>query len=521
MPIGDAENSSVEPAGLPAQPAILESAECPACHTMLRRVSAEPGARIRCLNCGHKFIAVPVGGNAVFEESVIRTPEGAPAIRAASLREPPTAGYWLLRIPAIIFFAGASFLGALLAYLVINELLTRQIYNFYSQFFASIYIPLLPLSGVILFLLTRSLSKIDGNGIRAAWRAGILTEPIPAPRASSLPYVLPLAVFGGVLPIIVARVSNGGVEETLISGLYGALLFYMGFAIDDLRQFIWRQENLAKACLRAFNSEADLEIEAPVPSGLLPACVPLFAALAMFCGILRMWEFYRFNNGNQSFVAVLMTISIALIFFAGTIYLLGRSWGRASKLWERAALETRVEYEMAGKQWTLWKRTVVFLPVFWTGFGLLWFALILAGQNGPRGIEIFTVLFACASGACFALWLSYFLRQAQLWVHAQALCMPAKEGLQPPLTARQPFLYSFVFWFACVISAVQTILFAIMLSSQYPYRGSSIKLESIIAFPLLLAMLHYPAIWLAFLLREFLNLEIALNNKVSAPMDAG
>src|SRR6185295_15676968 len=61
QPVTDAEaQAAVIPVPIPA-PAMTAAIECPGCGAKVRNIAVEPGIKIRCLNCGTRF--VPVASN--------------------------------------------------------------------------------------------------------------------------------------------------------------------------------------------------------------------------------------------------------------------------------------------------------------------------------------------------------------------------------------------------------------------------------------------------------------------------
>ena len=76
--------------------------ECPGCGAKLSNTHSDPGMKIRCLNCGARFTTGgDAGAGSILE---IEAP-----VKVKASREPRAAGYWLLRIPVIIYAAGMTF----------------------------------------------------------------------------------------------------------------------------------------------------------------------------------------------------------------------------------------------------------------------------------------------------------------------------------------------------------------------------------------------------------------------------
>ncbi|MCY3021521.1 MAG: hypothetical protein NTW87_21110 [Planctomycetota bacterium] len=186
------------PGDSPAGDEDAATATCPACGAVLRNVRVEPGARVRCLNCGKRF--APEHG-----QDARATDHGRDAHATGA---PRGAGYWLLRIPAAIVCAAGLVGTPLLMFTFIGALAVFRRGIRIEEFAGLLYMPLLAWQGVVLVFLTASLARVDAGGVLAAWRAGIIKGSLPAMPGSSLPYIAPLAVTGGLLPVVVICVSE-------------------------------------------------------------------------------------------------------------------------------------------------------------------------------------------------------------------------------------------------------------------------------------------------------------------------
>lgn len=498
------------PAAGPPPAAVLQSIVCPSCEAVLRNVSAQIGGTVRCLNCGKRFMVDGSARDALPQ----RESAGAPPARAIPAREPRAAGYWLLRIPAIIL-CGASLFGfALLMWNIGNFF--RWGFRFDSLVFLS-YWPLIPWAGGFLFFLSRAMSRIDASAAFLAWRRGIIKDSLPPATGSSLPYIAPLAIAGGVLPIACIRAVPDGMEATIIGTLIGAVMFYAGFALEDVRQFIWRQETLARSCCSELGIQTDRVSTHGIPAanGWLLSGALCLLAVAILSSTFRMlqWRTWRAEDIIPLFCALaLFAVSLSLL-------ILSRGWDRAVAWWQLAAGvaatkkrgDDSVRYLHTNAY--LWEqhrqgisppmRNFLRAPWIWTLCGMVWIFLMFAADEfrGIRFWESITVFSLCIMGALIAAWLSSFLAQVCRWRSAQEEVWSSQKGrLDAPLAG----LDRWMTWGLVALVALQFTLFGLWaLDNLFRTR---IRVETL-SVPLLMFMMHYPTLWLAMLLREALKLE--------------
>ncbi|MGD0093053.1 MAG: hypothetical protein ABSE73_24335 [Planctomycetota bacterium] len=298
----------------------LITANCPACGALLRNVQAAPGVSVRCLNCGRRFTPEPARSTGSLPVDA-HAPEG----RAAS-SPPRSPGYWLLRIPAAV---------ASLASLAIVPYILYEIakpFILYGTKFSGFrrplealtlgaYVPLVAWSAWALLFLARALARVDSGVTYVAWRAGALNRPLPAAPGSSLPYIAPVAALGGVgVPLTIAA-GNGGSDSlwiTFLLGVCGGTGFYLGFMLEDVRQFCWRQEQLARACFRAAGGRSKRGPEVLSGCRWLLSGAVLLVALAIFFVVL---DHLRYDRGEN---LIPLFFSFAFVGIAYSLLLLGR-----------------------------------------------------------------------------------------------------------------------------------------------------------------------------------------------------
>lgn len=461
------------------------TATCPHCGAAVRNVTAEAGTRVLCLNCGKRFVP----GQAK------ETEQGLEARATSSV--PRGAGYWLWRIPALIACAGAVVAAGLIGYQLIWSFRRRGMSFRNEDFLALCYLPLLPWAGLVLVFLTRALARNDAGAVRAAWRAGLITGPLPPPQGSSLPYIAPVAVAGGVLPAVVAFAQPDDLEEALVAAAIGAGLFYLGFALEDLRHFVWRQACLAWQCCKPVSGARppDELRGAPACGCLLSGSGALVALafLMFFCHApSRSW-------GSRSEAVLLLLCAVASAGAAYSLYLLGWGWDNAVANWSLAAPK-----RPAGEKPGLWWFCAV--PFVWALGGWFW-VMLMCMRHGPpgrdaEGIAVFSIFGAVT---VFTIWLGVFLWSVHRWREAQECFWRTRLGEKGVATVAPPSWHAWLTWAARALVAVEVVVFAAFFI-ETELRGTP-KFEELVGFPLLLVALHYPTLWLAFLTRELLALE--------------
>jgi hypothetical protein len=502
---------------------VIESVTCPSCDAVLRNVSVQPGATVRCLNCGKKF--TPAGASAAPDAAAIN----APAQSKAPLgREPRAAGYWLLRIPAILYLTGTLFGFAIM---ILNASSVIPFSGFQNLIWLS-YWPLIPAAGTLVFLLTRSMARIDASGVFLAWRSGVISDSLPPVTGSSLPYIAPLAITGGALPIFCIRAFPDDSGAAVVGAIYGALLFYAGFALEDVRQFIWRQETLAKKSCERMGVDTSLinEHEIVGGTGLLLGGVFVSAAIVILSIVFESYS-WRSNN-REAVLPIFLAIGIGVISVSMTI--LGMAWDRAVAWWQLAAgiadkLQSGDEpIRYIKNNMYIWEKVVnklpdgmrrmVLAPIIWTLCGAIWMSLmVLSNEIRVRGWEMSVMLFSCIGGACLACWMARFLAQLARWRRVQEkVWRHFQLSSKPVKAATNPFYMTVVSGIA-ILAFIECGLFSIFIADNV-LRFGRFNLETI-GLPLLLFMMHYPTLWFAVVLRQALSLETFLAGRQKTGSD--
>ena len=324
------------------------SVECPGCGAKLRNASAGPDAKIRCLNCGIRFTPFQASNATPLAEA---THESAaqPDDSKPKIREPKSAGYWLLRIPAILYAAGITcvFVGSVITTLYA---LFFQNSSYRGQtdgyLFALLYLPLMPLSAYYFFVTTRALARLETRTLKAAWNEKLIQNSLPGAPGSSLPFILPLAV-GPIVLFIISVVKTMklsyyySARDVLPSGIASAACFFLAFMIDDLRQFIWRQKAMADACAPVAATRSNARSDSQFPwLGLLPAATII--AFTLFFVAIAYDSEIRYQSRSSTTLNYETNIIMSIAMFsafgcAATFFLTGRNFHIATNAWWESA----------------------------------------------------------------------------------------------------------------------------------------------------------------------------------------
>lgn len=342
----DVLKSGEAPPAVPASAPASTSVECPECGAKLMNVSVQPGAAIRCLNCGAKFSSHPTIGATTILETLRDRPDDE--VRP-TIREPKSAGYWLLRIPAVVYFIVAAmvfciWIASLAGFVYSSISRGRSGSNDIEMFFFGLaYLPLLPLSGYFLFAVTRSLSRVEANTLKAAWNDKLILGPLPIASGSSLPYILPLAVGPVVIFIICAVIATRdqygfASSGVLPAGLIALGCFFVAFMVDDLRQFIWRQKSIAGLCAEKMEEQKEALSNSSFPwLGLLPSMTVVYFAIMFGFIFFEQWDRWgrRYDRGNDGY-SIQAGIVLTILTCALPLFLTGRNFANAIHGWRRA-----------------------------------------------------------------------------------------------------------------------------------------------------------------------------------------
>lgn len=355
-------------------------ATCPSCKAQLKNVQPNVIGRIRCGSCGHAFDAP--GNAAAAAPGVLGTPT-APDINAVSPapkeplgKEPQPANYGLLvavGYAALLFGLGVFGWQMYRTMQLSNEMrgigmgpgLASSNGNLLLK--SALQGLLLPGAGLAILVLAGNVVLIDRRASWLAWRSGSLARPITQPEGSSLPYILPFCVSGGVLLIFGMQSLQSGawaggamMPEGTVLAAAGAVLFLAGLGCGELWRFFWRMGQLGKALVKRQRGD-ELSIGAPIRSSgfaARPGTSSIFmriAVLALFIAYVcvawmvlemvsqmnQMYGDMMFSNmavnrpSMAPYYGNLLGGFLGVVGGAYTLFLLTRHWDELVRQWRQ------------------------------------------------------------------------------------------------------------------------------------------------------------------------------------------
>ena len=313
---------------------------CPSCGATLHNVSVAL-RKITCLNCGNKFVPpntaapeTPVDPGTAVPVVANETAVASESIKLG--REPQAAGYWMLRISAMIYGAVVLVIFVVYSLVALNESF-RRFSSGWETFRFIGWFALLPFSGWLAVMLTRALSRIEAASLRAGWRKGLIDRALPADPTWSLPYFGPCILGGGVI-LIASAVEMGRNDYGMIrtpvftAALVPIAFILLAFVLIDLRQFVFRQIQLA---LAFSNRTVPRNSMASTNKGLSWAG----ASILILVSSLIINEYfdreYRYRTWENTWIGFYSIVFLWAC--AYTLFLLGRAWSESAQHWRRAA----------------------------------------------------------------------------------------------------------------------------------------------------------------------------------------
>lgn len=485
------EPSASDPPPAASAAETFASIECPHCGGTLRNVQPGANGRVRCLNCGQRF-AVGAGGEASTEASA----KGVLEPRAEVPREPGGAEYPMLRILGILVLGAACFGVTLWIWAIVS--ISNGLSGI-EEFWGVSYMPIVVWLGWFLSYLPAAMARLDAGHVHLAWRLGKLTEQIPRPEGSSLPYILPCGVTLGLLSLKLSIGMNydPGFGLALIGGVLVGAALLLGMVFDDVRLFLWRQSSLAHGLGKFTRVEIKTAQHAAVAWGWVGlSCAGTFgfAALALFTSWMeqRRWG----NNSDEGWIWGLVIFSF--IGVGWTLTRLARAFEACVDDWKAAAVHAGAATPDSNPS-ILWAARV--LRLVW-GAGIVLLFCLWIEENRVSGSEFFITAFMSLSFGSLAILLSQTLLHLHEWRRAQVALWSAL-GVQPrPSPASFPWMFPLLMGASslCLLLGGGTML-------NFVTRGFRVnELHEILmvmtASFLFLCLAIYPLFWLAFAARE-------------------
>lgn len=511
------------------------SVVCPNCGAKLRNTTAEHGAKIRCLNCGNRFAVDGAGTIQLPESGAQNTP------RKAVAREPRAAGYWLLRVPAVIWIAAST----LIFLISVVSYISMVVYSYsnrsggwrfmWEMLMPLLYLPLLPLSAVYFYVIATAMGKTEAAMLKALWQRGVLKDLLPAMTGSSLPYIGPLAVGSGmILAAFSAQAiqlrQGRAIDELVPISIMAVAGFLVAFMCEDVRQFFSRQKSIADSCVK-LDSAAEMPPQrrfsllgaiAAAGSVLLTIGLGVIAALSNLATYENMQTYMKANRNAKGQPIVIgdwydyydpnmQIFCVAVIAAAGvlagiTVYLLCAKLTQAASAWWQAAKSNGAPARPPFASSTSFHLDLLLLDLALGGFvclGTIWlFYISYSEKPFPKHRELFyaAMFLIWVAGLMTCATLSMLLRQMRSLRQAQTLYV---KNSCNHFSIKYPTWLQAFFACAALMGCVQFIAFLAMIGVQISsFGGSSRLFEEIAGISLAAFIMHYPIVWITWFARE-------------------
>lgn len=319
-----------------------QTVTCPACGQAIRNAVPVDG-RYRCGACQKKFSASEKADSPGRQRDV------------EVQKEPAPASYGLLLVAAwatVLLAAGLS-----LWFYIANESMTAVTVSLIhtSGRIASLACGLqMVLLGLLCVAAAGALARLDRSASWLAWRAGHFPPSLAHTPSGNLPYVLPLAVTGGLwimlslatsmetdIPKDWVEIFGGGV----FSAGAGAVLLLIGIGCGEVRRFLWRMTQLGKVLAHSNHDELGLRARVrqtatshTASTGLMFTAVVLLAATYTCALVLAIVGVRSALPGGVRDAALLGGVGfLAVVGGAYSLFRLSRLWAEMLRQWNQAA----------------------------------------------------------------------------------------------------------------------------------------------------------------------------------------
>lgn len=536
-------------AGTPSTPPppALVTVPCPSCGAKLRNAFAERGAPIRCMNCGLRFVPGSEAATAIAAGNLPSATSDSTEPLAKKIREPRPAGYWLLRIPTILYAAGISFTCVFLSVMFAWDVLRRG--PRWSDFMGAIYLPLMPLSGYLFFIIPHSMAGAEAGTIKTMWKRRLLLDSLPPVPGSSLPYIGPLSIgaaclvftsaIGAFSDVMDSRIMQGAFVPTFMFSM-GA--FLVAFMFEDLRQFFWRQQVLAETAAK--HTHASLG-PAPSPGWRGMSVYPALMSVLFACAVMTMaigtslrWNKHRnvdnmapkgqpiqledwYTMYDASAELLLTAVGVlGILGLAWTLFLLGSKCAHAIRSWRHAAggSSSRGFSGINIQTDVMMMRAAMILFAI---FGSMWAIYIFFNEflrfRRTEYFETFGFLLFCMSALVLCGFLNNIMGEVREWRIAQERFWQNQRLTAPPTLSG---FQRAIFIGALLLAGFQAFAFIIMILYELN-RFGRMDFDMFSLMSLGTFSIHYPIVWVTLLARDFVLVNRMTTALSAAAMKAG
>lgn len=321
------------------------------------------------------------------------------------------------------------------------------------------------LLGGVLVALTGCATRLDRRASWLAWRSGSLDKPLSQPPGSSLPFLVPFCVSGGLMAILGLTYALGedpgpdpleGFGGAWNVTVGGGVLFLLGLACSEIRRFLWRMGELArKLVVRTRGGETSLG-EAPKihfhPTKSASAAYLLISTLFLMLAFggwarfrLEPWFAVHQMADNPfedaAFLQMFGLASGAFIAVVGgtyTLLRLSRLWSEMLYRWEWAAATVNGPRAVAFGQRSgrILNRSVWLISFVIAGATIV----SIRAEGLVTSFTEFVTVYAALAGFSifFLLWIGALKAGASRFVRATGvLAVPKRMNAEPGRHARR------------------------------------------------------------------------------------
>jgi hypothetical protein len=268
-----------------------------------------PGVTVNCPQCQQKIINASPGGDGFFHCSGCGNRFGDPAENTGSVltseqhpepsgRPPEQTSYGLLSVTLWLLFI---YLLAATGFEFWSMQGNSSLLSNMNSILRNGTFLLMAFLGILTVI---EFSKLDSRAAWIAWRCGALKEPLADPAGSSLRYILPLSVFGGITIIFASQgitnpqLNNDGSLIRIGTATAGGIaLFLAGLACGELRRFFWRMSTIGAAlCIRPQGEALGLNVNQTPPAIIASRSTYIFRWMCVAVVVYFVWSYVTWQS---------------------------------------------------------------------------------------------------------------------------------------------------------------------------------------------------------------------------------
>jgi hypothetical protein len=409
------------------------------------------------------------------------------------------------------------------------------------------------------------MTRLDKKASWLAWRSESLKDPIGEPPGSSLPFILPLCVSGGVW--VYMSLSSGtaisgmlsflaafGIKDTGLNIIFvaiGMMVFLMGLGCGEVRRFFWRMQLFGKSLTkRKRGDELSIKVPSkyyarPDPTGSDRYMLGMLVLLLISYSVIA-WQIYDAQkqmgyamsgmrrmpgmsgdpatDSMRQIWVMMLTGFIGIVGGAYTLYRLSLLWSEMLYNWRWASNSVGL---VRGSQFGEISTSRFSIVGRLAGFGVTALAAyfvcrtigLKAVFSSPTIVSILIITIPLLL-TCFIWWIAGLKRDTFAWVSATSIfsrgepeASPLREHIRLLVTG---VLLILAIQVGMIVYAVYEMVAPLGGMGGRGGMGSGVGLEAlvvgIIALLVVIAFVVLPSAWIALSVRDF--------NRASENLDA-